>query len=50
MLRQALAAAYPVNTKDITVTGQVTDADLGNLFPRMFRLVTAGYAYTVHLW
>ena len=32
------------------MTGQVADADLGNLFPRMFRLVTAGYTYTVHLW
>jgi hypothetical protein len=45
-----LAAAFPVHARDVTVTGQVTDADLGNLFPRMFRLVTAGYAYTVHLW
>ena len=25
-------------------------ADLGNLFPRMFRLVTVGHTYTVHLW
>jgi len=45
-----LAAAFPVHTRNITVTGQVTDADLGNLFPRMFRLVTAGYTWTVHLW
>jgi predicted nucleotidyltransferase len=45
-----LASAYPVQAKDITVTGQVTDADLGNLFPRVFRLLTRGYAYTVHLW
>jgi hypothetical protein len=27
-----------------------TDADLRNLFPRLFRVVTAGYTYTVHLW
>jgi hypothetical protein len=45
-----LACAFPVQASDITVTGQVTDADLGNLFPRTFRLVTAGHAYTVHLW
>jgi hypothetical protein len=45
-----LAGAFPVRTRDITVTGRVADADLGNLFPRMFRLVTAGYAWTVHLW
>ena len=45
-----LAGAYPVQARDITVTGQVADADLGNLFPRVFRLLTAGYAYTVHLW
>jgi predicted nucleotidyltransferase len=45
-----LACSFPVMAKDITVTGQVADADLGNLFPRLFRVVTAGYAYTVHLW
>ena len=45
-----LACSFPVMAKDITVTGQVAGADLGNLFPRMFRVVTAGYAYTVHLW
>ncbi len=45
-----LAGAYPVQARDITVTGQVADADLGNLFPRVFRLLTGGYAYTVHLW
>jgi predicted nucleotidyltransferase len=45
-----LACPFPVLSKDITVTGQVADADLGNLFPRLFRVVTAGYAYTVHLW
>jgi predicted nucleotidyltransferase len=45
-----LAGAFPVQAEDITVTGQVADADLGNLFPRVFRLVTAGYTYTVHLW
>ena len=45
-----LAGAFPVQAKDVTVTGQVAAADLGNLFPRMFRLVTAGYTYTVHLW
>jgi hypothetical protein len=45
-----LAGAFPVQARDITITGQVTSADLGNLFPRMFRLVTAGHAYTVHLW
>jgi hypothetical protein len=28
-----LAGAYPVQAKDTTVTGQVADADLGNLFP-----------------
>jgi len=27
-----------------------TDADLGNLFPRVFRVLTGSYAYTVHLW
>src|SRR6266566_3554229 len=45
-----LAGAFPVQAKDITVTGQVADADLANLFPRVFRLVTVGYTYTVHLW
>lgn len=45
-----LAGVYPVQAKDITITGQVADADLGNLFPRVFRLLTGGYAYTVHLW
>jgi hypothetical protein len=45
-----LAGALPVQARDITVTGQVTDADLGNLFPRTFRLVTAGYTYTIHMW
>jgi hypothetical protein len=33
-----LAAAFPVQARDVTVTGQVAGADLGNLFPRMFRL------------
>ena len=45
-----LACSFPAMAKDITVTGQVADADLGNLFPRLFRVVTAGYTYTVHLW
>ena len=45
-----LADALPGHTRDVTVTGQVADADLGNLFPRMFRLVTTGYTYTVNLW
>jgi hypothetical protein len=45
-----LAGAYPVQARDITVTGQVADADQGNLFPRVFRLLTGSYAYTVHLW
>jgi len=45
-----LAGTFPVQAKNVTVTGQVADADLGNLFPRMFRLVTAGHTYTVHLW
>jgi predicted nucleotidyltransferase len=45
-----LAGAYPIQATDITVTGQVADADLGNLFPRMFRLEIRGYPYTVHLW
>jgi hypothetical protein len=45
-----LAATLPGQTRDVTVTGQVADADLGNLFPRMFRLVTVGYTYTVNLW
>ncbi len=45
-----LAGAFPVQATDVTVTGQVADADLGNLFPRVFRLVTVGYTYTVHLW
>lgn len=45
-----LACSSLALAKDVTVTGQVADADLGNLFPRMFRVVTAGYAYTVHLW
>ena len=45
-----LAGAFPVQAKDITVTGQVADADLANLFPRVFRLVTRGYTHTVHLW
>lgn len=43
------AGAYPFPAKDITVTGQVADADLGNLFPRVFRVLTGSYAYTVHL-
>jgi predicted nucleotidyltransferase len=45
-----LAGTFPVQAEEVTVTGQVTDADLANLFPRMFRLVTAGRAYTVHVW
>ena len=45
-----LAGAYPVQAKDITVTGQVANADQGNLFPRVFCLLTGSYAYTVHLW
>jgi hypothetical protein len=45
-----LAGAFPIQARETTVTGQVADADLGNLFPRMFRLLTRGYAYTVHLW
>lgn len=45
-----LACSSLALAKDVTVTGQVADADLGNLFPRVFRVVTAGYAYTVHLW
>jgi hypothetical protein len=45
-----LAGAFPVQAKDVTVTGQVADADLGNLFPRTFCLDTGSYAYTVHLW
>jgi predicted nucleotidyltransferase len=49
-LSYQLAGAYPVQARDITVTGQVADADLGNLFPRVFRVLTGGYAYTVHLW
>jgi len=45
-----LAGAYSAQTKDFTMTGKVADADLSNLFPRTFRLVTGDYAYTVHLW
>jgi hypothetical protein len=45
-----LAGAYPVQAKDITITGKVADADQGNLFPRVFRLLTGSHAYTVHLW
>jgi hypothetical protein len=45
-----LASTFPVQARDITVTGQVVGADLGNLFPRMFRLDTGSYTYTVHLW
>jgi len=45
-----LAGAFPVQAREMTVTGQVTDADLGNLFPRMFRLNTGSFTYTVHLW
>jgi hypothetical protein len=45
-----LAGTYPVQAKEITVTAKVADADLGNLFPRMFRLDTGSYTYTVHLW
>jgi predicted nucleotidyltransferase len=50
LLPYQLAGAYPVQAKDITVTGQVADADLGNLFPRVFLLLTGSHAYTVHLW
>jgi hypothetical protein len=32
------------------VTGRVADADLGNLFPRMFRLLTASGSITVYLF
>lgn len=45
-----LAAAFPVQAREITVTGQVAEADLGNLFPRMFKVQTGGHAWTVHLW
>jgi predicted nucleotidyltransferase len=45
-----LAGTFPIQAEEVTLTGQVADADLGNLFPRMFRLVTAGHTYTVHLW
>jgi len=45
-----LAGAFPTGTRTVTVTGQVADADLGNLFPRTFRVVTAGHAWTIHLW
>jgi hypothetical protein len=45
-----LAGTFPVQARETTLTGQVADADLGNLFPRMFRLRTAGQTYTVHLW
>jgi predicted nucleotidyltransferase len=45
-----LACVYPVQAREVTVTGQVTDADLGNLFPRIFRVTTSGHTYTVHLW
>ena len=45
-----LAAAFPVQAREITVTGQVAEADLGNLFPRMFKVQTDGHAWTVHLW
>jgi predicted nucleotidyltransferase len=44
------AGTFPVQARDITVTGQVADADLGNLFPRVFRLFTGSYTYTIHLW
>jgi hypothetical protein len=44
-----LACSFLVMAKDITVTGQVGDADLGNLFPRLFGVITVGYTYTVHL-
>jgi hypothetical protein len=49
-LPQQLAGAYPIQSREVTVTGKVSNADLGNLFPRMFRLDTAGCTYTVHLW
>lgn len=45
-----LAAAFPVQARDVTVTGRVADADLGNLFPRMFRVQAPGQDWTVHLW
>jgi len=45
-----LAGVFPVQAREVTVTGRVADADLGNLFPRMFSVVTVGQAYTVHLW
>jgi predicted nucleotidyltransferase len=45
-----LAAAFPVQAREVTVTGQADSADLGNLFPRMFRVLTNGHAWTVHLW
>lgn len=31
------------------MTGRVADADLANLFPRMFRLVTASGSITVYV-
>jgi hypothetical protein len=45
-----LAGAYPVQAANVTVTGKVADAGLGNLFPRVFRLLTGSCTYTVHLW
>jgi hypothetical protein len=36
-----LAGTFPVQAKDVTVTGQVADADLGNLFPHRRRAVQA---------
>src|SRR5258708_6833228 len=35
----------PDQAKDITVTGQVADADLGNLFPRSWRIAAAGNSF-----
>jgi predicted nucleotidyltransferase len=45
-----LASARPGQARDVTVTGRVADADLGNLFPRMFRLLTVSGSITVYLF
>jgi hypothetical protein len=45
-----LASARPGQASDVRVTGQVADADLGNLFPRMFRVLTASDSITVYLF
>ncbi len=45
-----LASARPEAISDVTVSGEVADADTANLFPRMFSLLTKCGRLTVYLF